>query len=321
MDLFAIICTTCKSRLRVREVGVIGQILPCPKCGGMVLIKAPEGWEPGKPLPPPRPEPPAGLTAVVEMKRKDDTSSDSDFDEIEDILANAPPKPRTAVVTVAPDAPGLARPRFGHAHQHSASSSALARGAAAAAVVGAEPPVIVKESKPVPAADAAPDDGAAMPDFKPPPGRTWSYYLLLAASVLAGVGLAFAVVVASASFFSSEPKQIAQTGVPTQPPSGNPQVAPVQPVAVHPSDKAATSPVEPVTLAPSAVPEPKPPDVPPPPTPAPTPSAPPQPDDPFGDILKNDPGPADKTEAPAPKPPTTPTEPMEPMEPETPAKP
>ena len=34
MDLFAITCTTCKSRLRVRDPAAVGQILACPKCGG-----------------------------------------------------------------------------------------------------------------------------------------------------------------------------------------------------------------------------------------------------------------------------------------------
>ena len=86
MELFSITCTTCKSRLRVRDEGAIGQILACPKCHGMVMVKAPEGWEPGKPLPPPRPEPVAGITAVVEMKKTDDTSSDANFDAIDDIL-------------------------------------------------------------------------------------------------------------------------------------------------------------------------------------------------------------------------------------------
>jgi DNA-directed RNA polymerase subunit RPC12/RpoP len=43
MDLFSITCTTCKSRLKVREEAAVGQILACPKCGGMVMVKAPPG--------------------------------------------------------------------------------------------------------------------------------------------------------------------------------------------------------------------------------------------------------------------------------------
>ena len=41
MELFRISCTTCKVRLNVRDSNLVGQILPCPKCGSMVLITAP----------------------------------------------------------------------------------------------------------------------------------------------------------------------------------------------------------------------------------------------------------------------------------------
>lgn len=39
--MFAIQCTTCGSKLAVKNDELIGQILACPKCGGMVLIEAP----------------------------------------------------------------------------------------------------------------------------------------------------------------------------------------------------------------------------------------------------------------------------------------
>ena len=44
MELFAINCTTCQARLKVREAAAIGQILACPKCGSMVHVAAPAGW-------------------------------------------------------------------------------------------------------------------------------------------------------------------------------------------------------------------------------------------------------------------------------------
>lgn len=44
MELFSVVCTTCQSKLKVRERGVIGQILACPKCQGMVLVQPPPGW-------------------------------------------------------------------------------------------------------------------------------------------------------------------------------------------------------------------------------------------------------------------------------------
>ncbi|MCU0879117.1 MAG: hypothetical protein MUF06_15135, partial [Pirellulaceae bacterium] len=45
MSLFSITCTTCKSRLSVRDAGAIGQILACPKCGGMVMVRPPADWQ------------------------------------------------------------------------------------------------------------------------------------------------------------------------------------------------------------------------------------------------------------------------------------
>ncbi|HEV3003787.1 MAG TPA: hypothetical protein VGX78_04970, partial [Pirellulales bacterium] len=43
---------TCKARLKVRDAAAIGAILACPKCGGMVLVTAPQGWKPPEPFPP-----------------------------------------------------------------------------------------------------------------------------------------------------------------------------------------------------------------------------------------------------------------------------
>ena len=39
MEAFLISCTTCQVRLRVRQPELTGQILPCPKCGGMVMVE------------------------------------------------------------------------------------------------------------------------------------------------------------------------------------------------------------------------------------------------------------------------------------------
>jgi hypothetical protein len=42
---FRIICETCRSRLKIRSADVIGQIHACPKCGSMVQIVPPVGWD------------------------------------------------------------------------------------------------------------------------------------------------------------------------------------------------------------------------------------------------------------------------------------
>jgi hypothetical protein len=44
VDPFQVSCETCRTRLRVRDERVVGQIHACPKCGSMVHIAAPAGW-------------------------------------------------------------------------------------------------------------------------------------------------------------------------------------------------------------------------------------------------------------------------------------
>ena len=45
MTLFSISCETCSARLKVRSVRALGQIIACPKCGSMIQVVPPEGWE------------------------------------------------------------------------------------------------------------------------------------------------------------------------------------------------------------------------------------------------------------------------------------
>jgi hypothetical protein len=123
-DLFSILCTTCKTRLRVRDAAVIGQILACPKCSSMVLVEAPPGWAPpapgeskpsstpasngnmaarngsailkkpasstslpvAKPLPTPATAAAAGAKADPSLK---ETLSDSQFAEVEALLGDS----------------------------------------------------------------------------------------------------------------------------------------------------------------------------------------------------------------------------------------
>lgn len=39
MQEFTVVCTTCQSRIKVRNPNLVGQIVPCPKCSSMVLIE------------------------------------------------------------------------------------------------------------------------------------------------------------------------------------------------------------------------------------------------------------------------------------------
>lgn len=45
MELFSVECSTCRRRLRVQDLRAVGQILPCPKCGSLVAVTPPTGWQ------------------------------------------------------------------------------------------------------------------------------------------------------------------------------------------------------------------------------------------------------------------------------------
>ncbi|MCE9605969.1 MAG: hypothetical protein K8U03_13825 [Planctomycetia bacterium] len=58
MELFSVACITCRAKIKVRSMSAIGQVLACPRCGGMVEISPPMGWKPpaGKPEPEAKPQ-------------------------------------------------------------------------------------------------------------------------------------------------------------------------------------------------------------------------------------------------------------------------
>src|SRR5947209_3827091 len=116
MDLFAITCTTCKSRLRVRDPAAIGQILACPKCGGMVMVKPPPAWNEAS-------EQKSDLPTATEVEgpatRFNQTVDSSAFDVLEDLFSDSPPKVQPPPATtasasspVATASPAPPKPRF-----------------------------------------------------------------------------------------------------------------------------------------------------------------------------------------------------------------
>jgi hypothetical protein len=251
MDLFSILCTTCKSRLKVRDEAAVGHILACPKCGGMVMVRPPEGWKPG--MTPAESAavstaasgPPPGKTAEVEVKGVDDTHSESHFEAVDDLLSDAPPRTRSSArVEVHADAPGLARPRF----------------------VGAptQPPPKADSATTTsqPAAPSGDSQLSSENEFPPDwlPRRPRRYWVLVAGSVAGGVALAVAVVLAiNASRGDASSTSLAvRPGGPAANPASNPVVAP-QPLEtddaeipatpqplIEPRDPSTAPPVEPV---------------------------------------------------------------------------
>ncbi|MEX0792775.1 MAG: hypothetical protein WD045_06535, partial [Pirellulaceae bacterium] len=46
MNSFRIRCTTCSTKLKVKDASLVGHILSCPKCGSMVQVPDPAGPDP-----------------------------------------------------------------------------------------------------------------------------------------------------------------------------------------------------------------------------------------------------------------------------------
>jgi hypothetical protein len=177
MDLFTIICTTCKSRLKVRDQGAIGQILACPKCGGMVMVKPPPAFHEAS-------EQRSDVPTATELSspsgpRFDQTLDSAAFDVVDELLSDAPPKfQQPPSATPPPAGPSSSpKPRF----------------------VGGPKPV---RPSPAPAAEAGaipppPPEPAARVESTPAVAGHSRQWLLMAASVGLGVTLAFGAVTAT----------------------------------------------------------------------------------------------------------------------------
>src|SRR5436853_2792881 len=107
MDLFAITCTTCKSRLKVRDPAAVGQILACPKCGGMVMVKPPPAYVDAA-------DQKSDLPTATEVEgpalRLDQTFDSAAFDAVEELLSDAPPKVQSPAAAKIPAVSSPAKP-------------------------------------------------------------------------------------------------------------------------------------------------------------------------------------------------------------------
>jgi len=67
--VFSIQCPSCRAKLKVPKAELIGQSLSCPRCASMVVVQAPEGWEP--------PQPPTDDASLVKSESPADAPGDS----------------------------------------------------------------------------------------------------------------------------------------------------------------------------------------------------------------------------------------------------
>ena len=85
--MFVIRCTTCGSQLAVKSDALLGQILACPKCGGMVLVQKPEEESPlDRALRQPDPNPTPPFTAFPEPSMMETASGILQPDVVERLL-------------------------------------------------------------------------------------------------------------------------------------------------------------------------------------------------------------------------------------------
>lgn len=140
MELFAIHCTTCKARLVVKDESVIGDILGCPKCGSMVQIVPPPGWQ----RPSAEAAPPSGVISQPAPAAKTVSNSGQ--------ATQARSQPATA--KAVPAASSQAKPAANQAAQPKTEEATSTIKKAAAVIPPALPPR-------QPAAKAVPETSAA----------------------------------------------------------------------------------------------------------------------------------------------------------------
>src|SRR5688572_7594097 len=100
MELFSITCTTCHSRLKVRERAILGQIVACPKCHAMVLVEPPAGWvDPGESA-----APVADATPAVAASATPAPATTTTFDDAAHLLERRA-EPAPPPIPTAPAAP------------------------------------------------------------------------------------------------------------------------------------------------------------------------------------------------------------------------
>jgi hypothetical protein len=253
-DLFSILCTTCKTKLRVRDQAVVGQILACPKCSSMVLVEPPPGWAPPHP----------GKAPSATPDGSNENGSGNQESAILKKPASAPPPKPTAKAASAPAAPRARQDAADPASMketvsdsHFADVEALfggdaskpaPAGVAQAARSKAKPPEGSKIEKrrntpaPPPPAEMTTAPAAAThsskPAIDPVPGHTKRARLIALLTIGGLLGISLAI---SAAYFAvswnSKPKEVAEVPVASE-------TAPVKPVKPEeePTEKGSSEP-------------------------------------------------------------------------------
>lgn len=161
---FSLHCTTCKAPLRVTNAAVVGQILPCPKCGSMVYVEPPAAAGPSS----------CEMTAA----------------STRNVIAAAPPVAASIAVAAASSIP--VQPRVPHAEATPAAPSTIEQ-AAAEAVHAIESGVAAPAAF-VPPAVIPPDDaGNDLASLAADGAGWWVAGMAVAAAVVCALALGWGV--------------------------------------------------------------------------------------------------------------------------------
>ena len=100
MPLYEYQCDACGHRFEKIQKFSDPLVDTCPKCGGMVMIKAPADWSEGSAV---RAEQPTVSDVISASPAKERKLAGSAFEDVEDLLSDAPPKlPSAAPPSVIP---------------------------------------------------------------------------------------------------------------------------------------------------------------------------------------------------------------------------
>lgn len=242
MEPFSITCTTCKSRLKVKNQAAVGQLLKCPKCGGMVLVKLPEEAKPGDSASLRAETAPAIQKPIRPADAQDTLGENQDFNEVEALLATATPRsmpPATKSASAGKTAMRDKSSRFadGEPAPPNGSANGTATGRAGTQSNGADSGELAQKqaAPPVPGSEVLP-----LPSADWSSARPWKSWMFLAVSILLGMSLAFGVVALSLAWFRDD-KEVAEGGPATEP-SGESPPGETIPNPESPGDETAKKP-------------------------------------------------------------------------------
>jgi hypothetical protein len=201
VELFTIHCTTCRTRLKVNDESVIGDILACPKCGSMVQVVPPVGWSrsptgdqaaPQFVLPPPGTMPPAP-SPVPPIARK--PAAPPPRPSLPARSASPPPPALTTTAKFAVSNPPVSNPPVSNPAVAKAAAAAPSPAAALSATSTGQwvPPTLAAAASIAPVARHSPAQHSFAAAFSAIAAHARREWKLLSGALASGIALGGAI--------------------------------------------------------------------------------------------------------------------------------